>query len=194
MSTREQKESPATLGHSVPLEGHSIMGRFRIPGVLQSSKEPAERLGVGAHILNPRDVFHEHDVRLAPTYEAEELEEQRHPLVLVRFGAGGILLGERLAGCASAEQHGVRPLPVDELADRIFVHLPNVLGHEGGRRKIPLEGSFGVSVPVEAEHHVHPGFLEAAAGPAATGEEIEHLHRVFAGGFAVGSGIGVLGS
>ena len=185
-----QQEKPATsLRHSISLQRYRLACGVVIASVLQSLKETAQRLGVRANILNSRDVLHEHDVGLAPLDEGQELKEQRYAVVLVGIGAGGVLLRERLAGGASAEEDGTRPVLSHELVDRRFVHLANVLGLEGGLREVPLEGAPGVGVPIEREHDVHAGFLEPAARTPAAGEEVEHLHsHIGAGGWQVGAG------
>ena len=191
MPTGEQKESAAPLRDAVPHQLHRVTGRFGVSCVLESAQESAEGFGVAIQVLDPRDVLDEDDVRLAPLDEAKEIEKQRHPVVVVPIGAFGVVLREGLAGCASAEQNRIRPLPGNERADHVLVRVPNVRGLERGRREVQFEGLPGVGIQVEGEHHVHSGVLEAPAGSAAAREEVEHPHSGPGSGFAVRSVVAV---
>ena len=184
-ATGEQEESAAPLRHSVPHQGHRSECRLGIASLLQALKKLAERLGVRAHILDPRDILDKYDVRLAPLDEAKEIEKQRHPVVLVPFGADGVVLREGLAGRASAEQNRIGPLLGHEFVDDVVARVPDVRGLERGCREVQPEGLPGVGIPVEGEHHVHSSVLEAAAGSPAAREEVEHFHSGAGSGFAV---------
>ena len=174
VTTGDQHQPTTTLGHAIPRQH----GRFEInivPGSAQPVQEAAEGLAAPVELLQSRNILDEYQIRLAHFDEISETRKQRHSLIRVQVRAGRVLLGEGLAGRASAEQHWMGPLRFHVGPYLARIDLPDVGKFEMGLGKICLKRLFRVYVEVQCKGNVHTGIAEAATCPPATREEIKYV-------------------
>ena len=108
VAAAHQDEPATTLRDAVPHQAYRAEVHPLLASI-QTLEEAVERRATAFVVLETGHVLDEYEVGSTRFNEVAKTKQERDPLVLVRVGARGVLLGERLARRTAAEEYWTRP-------------------------------------------------------------------------------------